>query len=147
MGARIGRDFLLVRGQSADRSGMARRLKSAFERAGLVIRAECAGARPNSPVEDVLRVRDEILSVRPGAVVGLGGGSLLDALKGSITLAALGGSCKDYYGVGKVSEAMKKSGRKLLPMLAVQTASALCRAPEQVHQYHQLCHNAEEALY
>ena len=124
MGARVGREFLLVRGHSADRSGMVGRLKSAFERAGLTIRAECAGARPNSPIEDVLRVRDEILSVRPQAVVGLGGGSLLDALKGSITLACLGGSCDDYYGAGKVGEALNRTGKKLLPMLAVQTASA-----------------------
>ena len=124
MGARIGREFLLVLGQSAEKSGMAKRLRSAFERTGLGIRAECPGARPNSPVEDVLRVRDEILSLRPEAVVGLGGGSLLDALKGSITLAALGGSCEDYYGAGKVREALGKGGRKLLPMLAVQTASA-----------------------
>jgi len=124
MGARIGKEFLLVCGRSAEKSGMAGRLRRSFERAGLAIRGECAGARPNSPVQDVERVRDEILALQPEAVVGLGGGSLLDALKGSITLASLGGSCEDYYGVGKVSAALQASGRKLIPMLAVQTASA-----------------------
>jgi alcohol dehydrogenase len=124
MGARIGKEFLLVCGKSAERSGMAGRLRSSFERAGLAIRGECAGARPNSPIADVERVRDEILSLQPEAVVGLGGGSLIDALKGSIALASLGGSCEDYYGVGKVSDALQASGRKLIPMLAVQTASA-----------------------
>jgi len=124
LAARVGTEFLLVRGHSADKNGMAARLKAAFERAGLTIRGECLGANPNSPVEDVQRVRDEILAIGPEAVVGLGGGSLIDGLKASVALAGLGGTCEDYYGVGKVSEALKASGKELMPILAVQTASA-----------------------
>jgi hypothetical protein len=36
-------------------------------------------------------------------VVGVGGGSLIDGVKGSVTLACLGGTCEDYFGVGQVS--------------------------------------------
>jgi len=123
LAARLGARFLLVAGRSCARNGMAAGLKEAFRRAGLTIAAECAGAAPNSPVEDVERVRDQILSVRPQAVVGLGGGSLIDALKGSVVLASLGGDCDDYYGVGKVTARMPAEGRELIPFFAVMTAS------------------------
>ena len=123
LAGRLGRKFLLVQGRSSEASGMLDGLKSSFDAAGLGVVGECPGAAPNSPVEDVERVRDVILSVRPQAVVGLGGGSLIDALKGSVTLAALGGSCEDYYGVGKVTERMQAEGLALAPLFAVQTAS------------------------
>jgi alcohol dehydrogenase len=124
MAARLGRRFLLVRGKSAARSGMLERLRESFRTRGLEIAAECAGAAPNSPVEDVQRVRDEVLRARPDAAVGLGGGSLIDALKGSVVLASLGGGCEDYYGVGKVSARLRETGKRLLPHFAVMTASA-----------------------
>ena len=123
MAARIGREFLLVAGRSSAANGMAEGLKESFARAGLAIKAECAGARPNSPVEDAQRVRDEILRTGAQAIVGLGGGSLIDALKGSVTLASLGGTCEAYYGVGKVTARLQEAGRSLIPVLAVQTAS------------------------
>ncbi|KPK61831.1 MAG: hypothetical protein AMK73_07620 [Planctomycetes bacterium SM23_32] len=123
LAARIGEEFLLVRGRSCTNNGMLQGLKEAFERCGLTIRAECPGAGPNAPILDVERVRDEILSIRPEAVVGLGGGSLIDALKGSVTLASLGGSCEDYFGLGKVSSRMETTGQKLVPFMAVQTAA------------------------
>jgi alcohol dehydrogenase len=121
---RIGSEFLLVAGRSATGNGMLDGLKDAFEAAGLTIKAECPGAAPNSPIADVQRVRDEILAIRPDAVVGLGGGSLIDALKGSVVLASLGGTCEDYFGVGKVSAAIEKTGKQLVPLFACMTASA-----------------------
>jgi alcohol dehydrogenase len=123
LAARVGEEFLLVRGRSCTRNGMLQGLKEAFDRCGLTIRAECLGAGPNSPIIDVERVRDEILSIRPEAVVGLGGGSLIDALKGSVTLASLGGSCEDYFGLGKVSTRMETTGGRLMPFFTVQTAA------------------------
>ncbi|MFO7957719.1 MAG: iron-containing alcohol dehydrogenase [Candidatus Brocadiia bacterium] len=124
LAGRIGQDFLIVRGRSCEENGMLDGLKAAFDAAGLNIVGECLGAAPNSPVEDVERVRDEILAADPGAVVGLGGGSLIDAAKGSVTLASLGGTCEAYYGVDKVTQKLEASGQELLPMMAVQTASA-----------------------
>ncbi len=123
MAASLGRRFLLVRGSSSERNGMLDAVCKAMDKAGLEITGECRGAAPNSPIADVLRVRDAILEVEPDAVIGLGGGSLIDALKGSVALACLGGTCDDYYGVGRVSTEMAKQGTSLMPMLAVQTAS------------------------
>jgi alcohol dehydrogenase len=123
LAGRIGRTFLLVRGRSSAANGMVEGLKESFGRAGLAIVAECPGAAPNSPLEDVERVRDDILAVRPEAVVGLGGGSLIDGLKGSLVLAALGGACEDYFGVGKVTVRLRETGNEPIPFFAVQTAS------------------------
>ncbi|MCD6416565.1 MAG: iron-containing alcohol dehydrogenase [Planctomycetes bacterium] len=123
LAAELGQRFLLVRGRSCSRNNMLERLRGSLSRQGLAIESECPGAAPNSPVQDVERVRDVILDASPEAVIGLGGGSLIDGLKGSITLATLGGSCEDYYGVGKVSERLEETGLKLIPFLAVQTAS------------------------
>ena len=123
LACRIGRRFLLVRGRSSAANGMFEGMKESFDRAGLAIVAECAGAAPNSPIEDVERVRDEILATRPQAVAGLGGGSLIDGLKGSVTLASLGGACDDYFGVGKVTSKLQETGRHLIPFFVVQTAS------------------------
>ncbi len=124
LASRIGRQFLLVRGRSCEQNGMLQGLKTAFERAGLALCGECMGAAPNSPVDDVERVRDIIIEAEPDAVVGLGGGSLIDALKGSVVLATLGGTVEDYFGVDRVSEALEAHDEQLIPMLAVQTASA-----------------------
>jgi len=123
LASRICRSFLLVRGRSAGADGMVEGMAESFDRAGVSIVAECAGAAPNAPIADAERVRDEILAARPQAVVGLGGGSLIDGLKGSVTLASLGGACDDYFGVGKVTSKMQETGRDLLPFFAVQTAS------------------------
>ncbi len=122
--SRIGTDFLLVEGRSCMANGMLDGLKASFERAGLTIRAECLGAAPNSPIDDVERVRDEVLSLKPEAVVGLGGGSLIDALKGSVVLASLGGECDDYFGVGKVTARLEETGKTLIPMMTCMTSSA-----------------------
>ncbi|NLW50930.1 MAG: iron-containing alcohol dehydrogenase [Candidatus Brocadiaceae bacterium] len=124
LAARLGRRFLLVVGRSGGANGMRDGLRDAFRAAGLAIVDECPGAAPNSPLEDVERVRDRILAVRPDAVVGLGGGSLIDALKASVALACLGGRCDDYYGVGRVSARMRAEGKALMPHLAVMTAAA-----------------------
>jgi len=120
---RLGREFILVKGRSCEDNGMLDALKHSFAAAGLSIVAECRGAAPNSPIEDVERVRDAIADSGASAVVGLGGGSLIDALKGSVTLAALGGTCQDYFGVGAVTQKLQETGKDLLPMMAVQTAS------------------------
>ncbi len=124
LASRVGSQFLLVRGRSCAGNGMLAGLLESFHRAGLTVKGTSLGAAPNSPIDDVERVRDEILSTAPDAVVGLGGGSLLDALKGSATLASLGGACDDYFGVGKVTAKPKETGKELIPLFAVMTASA-----------------------
>ncbi|MHC4592069.1 MAG: iron-containing alcohol dehydrogenase [Planctomycetota bacterium] len=120
----LGGKFLLVRDQASEINGMLEGLQTSFEEAGLTICAECLGAAPNSPIDDVERVRDEILAAEPDAVVAVGGGSLIDAVKGSVVLATLGGTCDDYFGVGKVTARLEETGKQLIPFFAVMTAAA-----------------------
>ncbi|MFC2169695.1 iron-containing alcohol dehydrogenase [Acidobacteriota bacterium] len=80
-------------------------------------------ARPNSPREDVHRMKEAILVTRPDSLVVASGGSGIDAAKAAIVLADLGGDLDEYFGVGKVTEKLKQSNKKLLPCVAVQTAS------------------------
>lgn len=85
------------------------------------------GAAPNSPFPDVLRVADRLRELQPEAVISVGGGSNIDATKASLAHHALGDvlpNLHDYFGVGHLSEHLRKHGRKLLPLTAVQLASA-----------------------
>jgi len=80
--------------------------------------------RPNAPVEDVLKLKEAILSAEPDCILTVSGGSGIDASKAGIALAVLNGDIEDYFGTGKVSEKLETSGKKLLPHLALQTAAS-----------------------
>jgi alcohol dehydrogenase len=114
----------LVTGSTAKKSGQVDILLRRLAEEEIHIVGTSAGARENSPVEDVLRVRDDILQSSPDAVVSFGGGSLIDGVKASIVLAGCKGRLDDYYGVGRVNAKISDSGCRLLPHLAVMTASA-----------------------
>jgi alcohol dehydrogenase len=81
-------------------------------------------AKPNAPREDVLRLVEEIKKASPDNVVVVAGGSGIDAAKAADILAVLGGDVEDYFGVGRVSDRIECTGRELLPLIAVQTASS-----------------------
>lgn len=86
------------------------------------------GARPNAPREDVYRLETYILQYQPDCIVALGGGSTIDACKAAIALSVLGKDITpeiDYYfGTGIVTEALEKTGKKMIPLVAVQTSAS-----------------------
>jgi alcohol dehydrogenase len=98
-------------------------LSDSLERAGLHTVGHTPTARPNSPQEDVFRIKQTILSIKPDMVLTASGGSGIDATKAAIVLATLGGNLDDYFGLGKVADSALSQGKELLPFVAVQTAS------------------------
>jgi alcohol dehydrogenase len=105
------------------RAATLRALRGAgVELAGEVI----AGARPNAPREDVLRIAAALSERRPEVVLAVGGGSVIDAAKAALAYAALGDRHPDldaYFGAGQVTTLLQKEGRALAPLAAAQLAA------------------------
>jgi alcohol dehydrogenase class IV len=100
------------------------RIRKQLAGAGIKLLAEIEGAGPNAPREDVFRIAELLTKANPDVIVCLGGGSTLDACKSAEVLRTLGGSIDDYFGTGKVTERLKATGKKLSPVVAIQTAAS-----------------------
>ena len=97
------------------------------------------GAGPNAPREDVYRIALMVSMLKPACIVAVGGGSTIDAAKAASSLAAftpaekielLASSLADasgiepFFGVDKITDIEKETGRKITPIIAAQTAAS-----------------------
>ncbi|MFC1819770.1 iron-containing alcohol dehydrogenase, partial [Thermodesulfobacteriota bacterium] len=104
------------------------RILKSLENSSIEIVDVVKSAAPNAPLEDVYRIQSHIMEKKPDVLVVAAGGSGIDAAKASATLATLGDiqpEIDSFFGVGKVTDACQKSGRTIIPIVAIMmTASS-----------------------
>lgn len=124
LAAGLGRRAALVRDVFPGAEEYAATIRRSLEAAGVEVIGVIDGAAPNAPREDLFRITDQLKELAPDFYVSFGGGSTIDAAKAADVLRVLGGSIDDYFGTGLVTEALRKTGKRLTPHLAIQTASS-----------------------
>ena len=98
-------------------------ISQSLQKQGIEIIGNTPSSQPNTPREDVLRIKTAILDTNPDCVLAASGGSGIDAAKAALVLAELGGDFDDYFGTGRVTGKLQAFSRKLRPLIAVQTAA------------------------
>lgn len=124
LAAPLGRKILFITNLNRRSPEDFQQILDSLIRAGLETEGPFPSAKPNSPQEDVERIKEEILRTKPDVVLIASGGSGIDASKAALVLAALGGNIEVYFGMERVTEKLKSSGKALLPCVALQTASS-----------------------
>jgi len=124
LAAGIGKKGALVREAFPGSDDFVGTLCASLARSGVDVAAQIEGARPNCPVEDLLRITDRLQAVEPDVMISFGGGSTIDATKAADVLRTLGGDINAYFGTGLVTEALAVRGKSLTPHIAAQTAAS-----------------------
>lgn len=124
LAARFGKRAALVRDTFPGSEGFVQTIRESLSSQGVSVVCEIPGARPNAPREDLFRIADELRSSNPDLIISFGGGSTIDAAKSAEVLRTLGGTIDGYFGTGLVSQALKASGKKLSPHIAIQTVAS-----------------------
>lgn len=120
----LGTRIALVRDVFPGAEGYVNTIQEMLLGSGVELLGVCKGARPNAPREDLSRITSELKELNPDVIVSFGGGSTIDATKAAEVLCTLGGDVEDYFGTGLVTQALIKSGKKLTPHVAIQTAAS-----------------------
>jgi alcohol dehydrogenase len=122
-----GSETLLIISQNEWAGSLREEVKNIFDKNKINVTAKTGTSRENTPKEDVFALADLIRSVKPKSIVCVGGGSAIDCAKAANVLAVLSSdnrNLEDFYGVGKVSEAIRKAdGLRLYPLIAVEVAA------------------------
>jgi alcohol dehydrogenase class IV len=101
-----------------------KKIREALSKSAVKLLVETKGADANAPRQDVFRIAGELKKFNPDVIISFGGGSTIDAVKAAEVLHTVGGKIDDYFGMGFVTEALNKSGKKLIPHIAIQTAAS-----------------------
>ena len=120
----FGKKAVLVRGTFNGSDELVGKIAKSLEESQINLVAVIKGSRPNSPKEDLYRIRKEIEQANPDMVISFGGGSTIDTTKAAIVLNALSGDIEDYFGTGLVTDSLLKNKKKLLPHIVIQSLSA-----------------------
>ncbi len=124
LASQLGRRAAVIVPSHRGSEGISSQVERSLESAGVVMVGEIQGARPNAPREDVSRLASELRALSAEVVIVIGGGSNVDAAKAAGVLATLGGPVNNYFGMGRVTEALTRAGKSLPSLVAVQTASS-----------------------
>src|SRR3990170_7445565 len=103
------------------------RILGSLEKAGVDVVEEVRSAGPNAPFVDVYRIHSHIMHKKPEVLVVADGGSGIDAVKAAAVLATFGdihSEIDPFFGVGQVTEACRKTGRPVMPVVAVMMAAS-----------------------
>ncbi len=124
LAAGLGGRAALVRSTYPGSDALVAVVGASLAAAGVTVVGEVAGARPNAPREDLARIAAGLAGLDYDLLVALGGGSTIDAAKAAGVLRTLGGEIDRYFGSNRVTEALHVAGKRLTPMLAIQTAAS-----------------------
>ncbi len=122
--AKLGSRAVLIHSGFSGSDEWIAKIEAALEEGGVKLLARIPGGRPNAPREDLDRITRAITEANPDLLITFGGGSNIDLVKAAEVLRTLGGSIEDYFGTGKVTEALAASGKTLTPHIAIQAAAS-----------------------